>query len=92
MVGLDAGDTDFDAVTDTGGSKTHTLITAEMPAHTHTNWAAQETFDPIRTHATQAYANTSSPANYPPLADTGGGGAHNNLQPYVVVHMWKRTA
>jgi microcystin-dependent protein len=23
---------------------------------------------------------------------TGGGGAHNNLQPYIVVKMWKRTA
>jgi hypothetical protein len=92
MVGLDAGDTDFDAVTDTGGSKTHTLTIAEMPAHTHTNWAYQSTFNPIRTHESKAYADTNNPANSPPLADTGGGGAHNNLQPYVVIHMWKRTA
>ena len=25
-------------------------------------------------------------------SSTGGGSAHNNLQPYIVAYMWRRTA
>lgn len=34
-VGLDATQTQFDARGETGGEKTHTITTAEVPAHTH---------------------------------------------------------
>lgn len=36
LVGVDAGDADFDAAEKTSGAKTVTLSTAQIPAHTHT--------------------------------------------------------
>ena len=35
IVGVDSTDTDFDAVRETGGAKTHTLTVAQLAAHTH---------------------------------------------------------
>ena len=91
LVGLDSGDTDFDTVEETGGAKTdsHTLTTAEIPAHTHT-YGKSTTTEAMSIHDISglrgaATTNTSS---------TGGGGAHTHdiVQPYIVVYMWKRTA
>ena len=87
MIGLDSGDTDFNALTDTGGSKTHTLSTAEMPAHTHT-YGRSTTSEAMSIHDISGLRGAADTQT----ASTGGGGAHNNLQPYVVIHMWKRTA
>lgn len=78
----------------TGGAETHTLTTSEMPSHTHgiggTNYGA------VGGAGSNYIGTTDSTTWRGPIADaarpTGGGTAHNNLQPYVVVYMWRRTA
>ena len=88
LIGLDSADTDFDAVEETGGAKTHTLTTAEMPSHTHTFTAFQTTSGTNNRTGGGALSVSASSTT----ASTGGGGAHNNVQPYIVVYMFKRIA
>jgi microcystin-dependent protein len=89
LVGLDSGDSDFNTAEETGGSKTdsHTLTTAEIPAHTHTvpkkgGGGSSYNLDYVQGGGTEASSST------------GGGGAHSHdiVQPYIVVYFWKRTA
>jgi hypothetical protein len=89
LVGLNSSDTDFDTVEETGGAKTHTLTVDEMPAHTHTH----EKFS-NQTPYTQTNSLVDASGSYvtDTTSSTGGGQAHNNLQPYIVTYMWKRTA
>ena len=87
---LAAGDTY--AAGKTGGEATHTLTVEEMPAHSHSftypvscnptsenqvnyNWGTE----------TVRFQNTSTETK-----NAGGGAAHNNMPPYLVVYMWKR--
>ncbi len=107
LVGIDAGDADFDTVEETGGEKTHTLTEAEMPVHTHIqdqhrhqilrersattgSQATQiaRTADTSSTVDTAIYTEYTTPTNQ----NAGSGSAHNNVQPYIVVYRWKRTA
>jgi microcystin-dependent protein len=119
LVGLDSGQTEFDTVEETGGSKTHTLTTSEMPTHTHVQDAhAHAITDPGHLHTTNVFtqsggggsstlttgtisAEVSTDAQVTGITvnnqtatnqNAGSSAAHNNLQPYIVVYMWKRTA
>lgn len=109
-VGFNSGDADFDTAEETGGAKTHMLVTSELPAHNHA------ITDPGHTHITQRYPTatggssgfTADTSMSGTLADNtlstksattgittqnaGSGAAHNNMPPYIVVYMWKRTA
>jgi microcystin-dependent protein len=145
LVGVDTGQTEFDTVEETGGAKTHTLTTNEMPSHTHTQNAHNHTQDSHNhtqnshnhtqnahshdyawgegtgdgasgftfmrpagfgfsrattsqtatnqaTTATNQATTATNQATTATNQNTGGGAAHNNLQPYITVYMWKRTA
>ena len=101
-VGIDSGDTDFDTAEETGGAKTHTLDLDEMPSHRHggiypagSAGSFTQGFDVD--NATSG--NTLTEEKFTTYAGgdktdgtEGTTQAHNNLQPYIVVYMWKRTA
>lgn len=72
----------------TGGEKTVTLTTAQLPAHSHGSVYSQ--------HASgtkdKAWYNTSGSSVAYGVVETGGGQAHNNMPPFVQVSIWRRTA
>lgn len=112
IVGRDSTDSDFDALGETRGTKTHTLTTSEIPAHNHS------VTDPGHTHTgsttnqlekdgsgftsftgidliTSYYSfdmpsgltlSINSSTTGITVGNTGGGGAHNNIQPSIVLN------
>ena len=93
LVGIDSGDTDFDTAEETGGAKTHTLTTTEIPAHNHQIIRERSATTGGATTLIARTSDTSSTADTNVFTEnSGGGGAHNNLQPYIVVYIWRRTS
>lgn len=66
----------------TGGFETHTLTTTEMPSHTHTIRGGTNAAGIIDADIRSSDTNTRQATT--PTGSTGSGGAHNNMQPYVV--------
>ena len=94
LIGIDSSDTDFDTAEETGGSKTHTLTESQIPSHRHQVGSTDSSAGFGGAAGNQEFVQNfgsgiGTPCN---TSFTGGGSAHNNVQPYIVVYMWKRTA
>ena len=94
LVGIDGSDTDFDTVEETGGDKVITLTAAQMATHTHaiTSVAGSNHAQPGTNGGSDHWMFDGTQLVTATGNNTGGGGSHKNVPPYIVVYMWKRTA
>jgi len=103
LVGLDAGDALFDTAEETGGSKdavvvshTHTAtVTDPGHAHSYNQPVQSNAANPPGSSGSQASSTTTGTASTGisvTNASTGVSGTNANVQPYITVRMWKRTA
>lgn len=107
LVGQDTGDTDFDVLGETGGSKdavvvehTHTATTDTAGNHVHqvtggAVGAQSNHINVVWDAGSTVIDNTTAAGDHThnvTVSSEGVDGTGKNVQPYVVVKMWQRTA
>lgn len=91
-------------VGESGGTETHLLTTAELPIHTHAKTDPGHTHTTptyttgtgtthLSTHTGSSGGNTNVESKVTGLsfANTGGGGAHENMQPSIAINFIIKT-
>ena len=74
-----SGGLNGDTLGATGGAETHQLTVTEMPAHTHTQ-------DVSGTQSVATTGGTAADNGTSQTGSTGGDGAHNNVQPTIILN------
>lgn len=87
-VSQDANQEEFKTIGQTGGEKTHQLTVDEMPTHKHAISVFGNTLLMNQGSQYGSYIGTGDRST----ENAGGDKPHNNLQPYIVVNRWHRTA
>lgn len=76
----------------TGGEASHALTVEELPSHSHSIGLPLGNSGAVASGTgASVFKETSSSYGYNTNA-VGSGYPHNNMPPYLVVNMWKRTA
>ena len=88
----------FNALGKTGGEESNTLTTAQMPAHSHPlnnriyadmatkSGNTQNFISPGQSGTRWISTSLNDGTGVPNTDSVGGGGAHNNMPPYVVLN------
>ena len=92
-VGYSSGETEFNAGGKTGGAKTHALTGAENGSHDHGVSSTGTGNGTLNHNGGYIAACESSSVGWSRrTGGSGSGSPHNNLQPYITVFRWRRTA